>query len=482
MMFPAVWPALPLALEFLLRLVLIGVILVRRRPNPPVTLAWIIVILAFPIIGFIAYLLVGEPRLGRSRIRRHAEIVERIESSAVMPASLGKAMRPGLPTRYRQIAALAEAVSRNPPMGGNALELLSDADLFIDRLVEDIDAAREHCHLLFYIYLSDASGRRVGESLIRAAERGVASRVLVDSVGSKDFLHSPLRDDMEQRGVRVVEAMPASVFRMAFSRVDLRNHRKIAVFDGRIGYTGSQNIASAAFAPKASYAPWVDVSVRMEGPAVRDLQMLFVEDWYLDTNESLEGLLAADSLVFADGVPVQIMGTGPNAYNVALRQLTQSAFHIASEELIVTTPYFVPDESTTVALCTAGRRGVDTQLVVPAHNDSPAVRIASRSYYEVLLDSGVKLYEFNGGLLHAKTITVDRDLAVVSTANLDRRSFELNFEVSMVVYDSDFASQLRFLQKSYINESTQVDPHAWGARGWPTKLWQNAVGVLSPLL
>jgi cardiolipin synthase A/B len=477
-----VWPAIPLLIEFALKLVFIGVILSRRRPNPPVMLTWIVIILVLPIVGFVAYLLVGEVRLGTRRMRRHQEIVQRIERAARPSLSVQRAIWPKIAIQYQPIASLGQAVSQFPVIGGNEIELLSNTDMFMQRLVEDIDAATKHCHLLFYIYLADHSGTRVAEALIRAAERGVVCRVLVDGVGSKQFLRSALCNQMRQKNIRVVEALPASVLRMLFYRVDHRNHRKIAIIDGTIAYTGSQNIADAEFAPKAKYAPWIDTSVRVTGPIVYDLQMLFIEDWYLDTDESLEDLLSLEPIVHEDGMPAQVLGTGPNTYNEAMHQLMQSALHVARNELVLTTPYFVPDEATMSALCTAAHRGVETALVVPARNDSALVRVASRSYYEALLEAGVKLYEYHGGLLHSKTMTVDRDLALVTTANLDRRSFELNFEVSLVVYDTDFASQLRFLQRSYIEQSTPVHLHEWKNRKLRTRLWQNAVGILSPLL
>jgi cardiolipin synthase len=176
------------------------------------------------------------------------------------------------------------------------------------------------------------------------------------------------------------------------------------------------------------------------------------------------------------------MATGPNSYNEALRQLNLTAFHTAREELILTTPYFVPDEATAMALRTAARRGVETTMIFPARNDSPFVAAASRSHYEPLLEAGVRIYEYEKGLLHAKTLTLDRSLALITTANLDRRSFELNFEVSMLVFDSDFASELRFLQTSYLSDARPVDLATWQRRPWPAKLWQNAAGTLGPLL
>ena len=317
---------------------------------------------------------------------------------------------------------------------------------------------------------------------MNAVKRGVECKLLVDAVGSKTFLRSALRREIEAGGVRIVPALAVNPFRMLFYRIDLRNHRKIVVIDGCIGYTGSYNIADPSFAPKAKFAPWVDCMVRVQGPVVWDLQMLFVEDWYLDTDESLEDLLNIQPLAVPDGVPAQVIGTGPNSFNEALRQVLQAAIHSARDELILTTPYFVPDDAMLSALSAAARRGVDTTLVVPARNDSPLVGACSRSHYQYLLDSGVHVHEYTKGLLHAKTTSVDRRLGIVSTANLDRRSFELNFEVSLVVYDDDFASQLRFLQKTYMEQSREVTLVTWRTLSLPKRLWYSAASLLSPLL
>jgi cardiolipin synthase len=477
--------ALPItayALQFTAQVVVAAIVLLRRRGSPAARLAWLVVIFAVPVLGLIAYLLVGGVNLGRRRARRYRRITERIGERAAEHLTPHEPLDDLVGRDHRQIAHLAETVGGNVPRGGNELGLFGHADLFIQALVEDIEHARVHCHLEFYIYLDDHSGRRVADALLAAAGRGVACRLLVDGVGSRAFLRSDLRRRLAAGGVRVVEALPASLVRIPFARVDLRNHRKLVVIDGAIGYCGSQNIADAEFAIKPRFAPWVDVTVRLLGPAARDLQVLFVQDWYLDTDEPLENLLAIRPVPVRDGAAVQIMGTGPAAYNEALRQVSQVSFHAAREELILTTPYFVPDEATLSALCTTARRGVETTLVVPARNDSPLVAAASRSYYERLLSAGVRIHEYRQGLLHAKTLTLDRRLALVTTANLDRRSFELNFEVSLVVYDSDFASQVRLLQKAYIDGARSVGELAWSRRRWPRRLWHNAVGMLGPLL
>jgi len=266
------------------------------------------------------------------------------------------------------------------------------------------------------------------------------------------------------------------------SRIDLRNHRKIAVIDGRIGYMGSQNIVDAEFAIKKRFAPWIDTSVRSVGPIVRDLQRLFVEDWYLDTDESLEEVLAIEPPWSDQGVVAQVIGTGPTAYIDALHQLVQAAIHAAREEIILVTPYFVPDDATVTALCTVAHRGVETHVVLPRRTDAPIVSLAGRGHYERILKADVRLLEFTRGMLHSKTMTIDRDLAIISTANFDRRSFDLNFEVSMVVFDSDFASQLRFLQRSYESDSEMVTLADWARKPWTARLIYNTAGLFGPLL
>ncbi|MCA9284623.1 MAG: cardiolipin synthase [Phycisphaerales bacterium] len=480
------WLILLVTGEWLLRLVMAGVVLLRRNARSSTSLAWIAVILVVPVFGVLLFLSLGLTRLGRWRIKRHREIVARVENAEVKPPCPEVLLANDLPNAARRLAALAESLGATPAVGGNALDLMGDTDVVIQRMAEDIDAAQDHCHLLFYIYLDDHSGTRIGDALVRAARRGVACRLLVDGLGSRAFLRSPLCARMRAGGVRIAEALPVNAFRILFSRVDLRNHRKIMVTDGRIGYTGSQNIANADFAPKARYAPWVDAMVRVEGPVVRDLQTLFVEDWFLDTDESLEALLgdvpAAVTSETSPGVVTQVYATGPNMPPEVTRTLVQAAMQMAQEELVLTTPYFVPDDALVSTLATGARRGVEVTLIVPARNDSRLVALASRAFYGVLLDSGVRILEFRDGLLHAKTLTVDRDIGIVTSANIDRRSFDINFEAGLLVYDDDFASELRFLQGGYMSQSTPVDRRRWLHRPVRTRLAENSAVLLAPLL
>ena len=470
-----------LFVDLLIRVLLVIWVLLRKANNPQAALTWVVLLMGLPILGLVLYLMIGESRLGYWRRKRHAKAVAVIDLPEVR-ASADPKTHVYIGDDETQISALAEHVSDAPTVGGNRLELLSDSEKFIDRLVEDIDAAKEHVNILYYIYLEDHAGRKVADALIRAAARGIDCRLLVDAVGSKQFLKSKTHKNLKQAGVHLAACLPVNALRMVLARIDLRNHRKIAVIDGQIGYTGSNNLAEAAFAVKAKYAPWVDCTVRIDGPATKELQVLFLEDWYMETNEFHERELNFRPMVHEDGIPIQIIATGPNFYSEATTQIVQACTHLTRKELVLTTPYFVPDQATITNLCVTARRGVDVYLVVPKNNDSHLVGAASRSNYEPLLEAGVMINEFHKGLLHAKTITIDKNIAIVMSANLDRRSYELNFECGAIIYDSDFASQLRMLQQSYLENSTMVDPRAWANRRPSIRLRDTAAGLMSPLL
>jgi len=440
-------------------------------------------IILVPYLGALIYLMVGGVYVGRRYREFKKGKISKLDFVEHPDLADLAGIEPSTPSPYRRVFTLAENMCQSDFVGGNCLELKGNTNDFLNRLYEDIDSARETVHLLTYIYLTDSTGKRVAETLMAAARRGVTCRLLVDSLGSRTFLKSDLRAKLEAGGVRVVEALPASLLRIGSARIDLRNHRKIVVIDNTTGYLGSQNIADPAFAPKAKYAPWIDCMVRIQGPAVHDLQRLFLEDWYLDTGEANTEMLETVPHVHDDGADVQVIENGPQQVGSETFSLVlQSCFHVAVDEIILTTPYFVPDVATESAMHAAARRGVETTLIVPQRNDSRLVSLASRSHYEQLLEAGVKIRHFTKGLLHAKTLTVDRQLFLLGSANLDRRSMELNFEANMLGWSPDFAGQLRLLQKSYANDSIEIDAKQWLDAPWHKRLARNAAGMLSPLL
>lgn len=472
--------------DWAVRLLLILRVIMRRLPVQ-VSLAWLVVLLFAPIVGIFAYVMVGENRLGSRRLRRFEALTAGMDHQAIGLWLHRSEAWTGSDEHYNQIARYGTAVGGMPPLRGNSLTLISNSEEMLGRLIADIDLAVSHCHLLFYIWQPSGMAERVADALIRAARRGVACRVLVDSVGSKAFLRSETARRMIGAGVRVVGALPASPVRMLLSRLDLRNHRKIAVIDGRVAYTGSQNISDSTFRStrRIKTGPWIDATMRVEGPAAQALAVVFLMDWQLDSGEDM-----TDTRVYlpdlgkpeSDESIVQVMASGPGPTPEAIHQALLTTIYGSREELVLTTPYFVPDAAMLAALRAAAMRGVRVTLVVPAVVDAPLVAAASRSHYVDLLEAGVKIVHYKGGLLHAKTLTVDRRVGLIGSANLDVRSFFLNFEITLLVYDDEFASMIRFMQMGYIEQGEEVDLAAWKRRaGWRV-LVDNTVQLLGPLL
>lgn len=480
------WMTIVLVLaDWAIRIGLVVRVIMQRRPVPS-ALSWIAILLLVPVVGIVLYLLIGENKLGRFRLQRHTRIVNELTRQAAQywKGSAGDWTDESIP--YKPIATLATRVGLIPPLRGNDIELIGDTEGFLSRLIDDIDHAESHCHILTYIWMNGPAGERVGAAMIRAVERGVTCRVLVDDVGSGGFLKSRMCEHMRRAGVHVVSSMPVNALRALFSRIDLRNHRKIATIDSAIGYLGSHNITdeSFKFSPKTGVGPWIDASARVIGPAAQAIEMIFVHDWMLDSGEKdldLGGLLPKLT-IDEDGSSVHIVPSMPDRDLSAIYEAVTAAIYMAREELIMTTPYFVPDEAMRSALRAAAMRGVAVEIVVPAINDSPIVAAASRAYYKDLLDVGAAIWHFNGGLLHAKTLTVDRHIGMIGSANFDVRSFWINLEASMIVYDSDVASHLRFLQKHYIQHSTRVGPQDWERRPVTRRFIDNTARLAGPLL
>ena len=471
---------------------LLTVLRAVTRPNrtPASRVAWVAVIMCLPVIGVVAYLLLGETSIGHQRVRRLHEAEQRLAAPS------GAGTEPG-DTVTGTVSDLCRSINGFGPTQGNRVVLLGDpaaspaeptldSDLAIKGLIEAIEAATEHVHVSFYIWLDDDNGGRVADAISAAARRGVACRVMVDALGSRDFVRGPRWRQLREAGAHVLAALEdiPRLGHAAVGRVDLRNHRKLVVIDNRIAFCGSQNCADPQFRVKAKYAPWIDVLLRCEGPVVRQAQHLFLGTWIAETGEDLYGLPAAapEPERYDDGVIAQMFGTGPATPGNPMSDSFVSAMYAAEHELIITTPYFVPDQALLRALCAAPRRGVETTLVLPARNDSPLVAAACRSAYPDLLRCGVRLFEYPLGLLHTKSITIDARITLVGSANMDRRSLELNFENNLLVLDPGVTAAIRGRQLGYLSQSTIVKADT--VEDWPfrARLVNNAIGMASPLL
>lgn len=475
------WAVAIVIIDITLRAIFAGVVIVRKGSRPSVAMAWLLVVVAFPFIGILFYLVLGESRLGSRRRRIHAQVLAEMDRAEFHRHDDPCAQQLSLGASEAQVERLARLVSRSPVLNGNAVEIVGHPDTTVQSMLADVDRAQSTVHLTTYIWLDDRVGSAFETALLAAAKRGVRCRVLADAHGSSGFLAGDSCRKLRAGGVQVVAALPTAVLRALAHRIDIRNHRKLLIVDGSIGWIGSMNIAAPEFAVQPRFAPWVDCMMRMHGPATRELQLIFAEDWLLDTGESLASLLEVPPPVQERGVPVQVMASGPNFDNDAVRSLLIATLQVARREIVMTTPYFVPDPEMFGSLCVAARRGVATHLVLPRRNNSRLVAWASRARYQAMLDAGIRIHEFTAGLLHAKTISVDGNFAVITSSNLDRRSFEINFEASAIVYDTRFAAKVRELQEGYIERSVEVIRGQWN----PTmreQLTNNAAALLSPLL
>src|SRR6478735_9753668 len=428
--------------------------MLRPHREPTSRLAWVIVIIIAPILGMVAYLLFGEARLSRTRRARYQAINAELPRPSA-DAGAAKLLADG---PYGAPFALARAIDRMGPTAGNAATLSADSNAAIDEMVDDMDAARETIHVCFYIWLDDRNGLKLKDAVIRAARRGVTVRVLADALGSRRLIRTDHWAEMKQSGADARVALPVGnlLWTMVRGRVDLRNHRKLLIVDNRIAWCGSQNAADPEFSLKPSYAPWVDIMTRWEGPVARDCQFLFVSDWMGEHGEDISSLLMEPPPPKPGGIAAQVIGTGPTAPFAVMTACFAELVHSARRELVITTPYFVPDEQLQVAILSAAFRGVRTILVLPRRSDSRIVAATSRSHYSDLLKAGVELYEYCGGLLHAKTMLVDGQVGLIGSANLDRRSFELNFENNILFADPAFAALIRTRQDQYLASSERV--------------------------
>jgi cardiolipin synthase len=462
--------------------VLIRAIL-RPHRDPAARLAWAIVIIIAPLVGLIAYLLVGEARLSNARRRRGREIEARLPRPNCDNA-IARTMAKG---PYAAPFALASSLEGLGPTRGNRAQLALDSNAAIDAMVADIDAASSTVHLCAYIWLADHNGCKIKDALIRAASRGVQVRALADALGSRLIIRSSHWRDLAASGAQVRVALPVGnpLWTLTRGRVDLRNHRKQLIVDNAIAWCGSQNVADPEFRIKPHYAPWVDIMTRWEGPVARHCQFLFVSDWMGDGGDDISFILAEPGPKLSEpsgGIIAQVLGTGPTVRFDAMPSCFAELIHSARRELVATTPYFVPDDQVLFALTSAARRGVDTVLALPKRNDSMVVAATSRSYYADLIAAGVKLFEYHRGLLHAKTMVVDGKVGLIGSANLDRRSFELNFENNILFADKAFAALVRARQAEFLADSDEVTMADVDRFNVVQRFWHNSVAMLSPIL
>ncbi len=480
-------PALPwfeiFLVSYVVWVMLACVSLLLNRRSPTATLAWIFAFVALPVVSGLYYMVFGPRRLQR-RKRRYglaravaASVSEHLRSTACDT-------RPGLSQDAAGLAAVGRRLGQGHPTFADAVTLLDNGDEKMRSLEEAIRGARHHVHLEYYIWEPDFIGTFFRDLLVEAAGRGVEVRVLYDSVGSPHMGKAFWKPLVAAAGeVRVFNPLRFSV--RSFHFANFRTHRKIAIVDGYTGFLGGINLHEPASTTRSGKNAWRDQHVRIEGEPVRKIQRLFLENWtYARGTFPISGSNVASYFppVRPDHgrIPVQILASGPDDEMAPLHAFFLAALSTARRRVWIETPYLIPDEPLESALRVAELRGVDVQVIVPKTGDSKVVTAASHTYCESLVKAGIRIFEYGPPMLHAKTMVVDDTVGLIGTANLDNRSFRLNFEIAAAFYD---ANVIKRLSARFVEDREKSKPFPLRRRGPRlTQLLESIARLTSPVL
>ncbi len=470
-----------------IRVAALGVIPGNRKPSTG--LAWLLLVLLAPILGLVVFLFFGSARIGRARHDKQGRVNEVLRAALldgpVLPDSVEG------PPYVRSVATLNRNLGALPVTVGNRVRLEPGYDAAIASMAEAVGTAVDFVHVEFYIAAWDDVTAPLFEAMAAAAERGVAVRFLFDHLGSHGLKSY---DDMLERlrgtGVEWHPMLPISLRKRKFRRPDLRNHRKLLVVDGRVGFTGSQNLTEPGYHKPKNHKlgrTWVELMVRVEGPAVTSLEAVFASDWYAETDEVL--LMPGSPRVVGDaepgaveGVAAQLVPSGPGYVTENNLRMFTTLLYSAQRRLSIASPYFVPDESLLYAVTTAAQRGVDVELFVSEESDQFMVGHAQASYYRALLEAGVRIYLYPAPfILHAKHFTVDEDVAVIGSSNMDMRSFALNYELSLLMLGPEVVARMREVEDSYRAMSRELTLDEWNGRKPRKKYVDNVMRLTAAL-
>ncbi|TYT26778.1 cardiolipin synthase [Luteimonas viscosa] len=458
--------------DWLVRLVALAWI--PSRTTPGAARSWMLLVFFVPLLGLPLYLLLGHPWLSRERVARQRLASQVIREEQAPLADQRWTPAPG--GADAELVPLVERLGDFMATHGNQVELLGDYGDSLRRLVADIDGATQRVHLLYYLMFDDAVGDAVAGALQRAAARGVECRLLLDAVGARRGLRR-YRAPLQAAGVQVQDMLPGGLRWRRSGRMDLRNHRKVAVIDNRAAWVGSQNLADAEF---IRGFPNRELVARVQGPAVAHLEAVFASDWFIETGERLA---VTPTLPLHDAdIATQMLPSGP-AYPFAnARDAVNALIHLARRRLVLVTPYFVPDDATLSALRIAALSGVDTQLILSMSSNQRLSAWAQASYYAELLAAGVRIALYRPHFLHAKHLSVDDHIALVGSINLDIRSFALNAEIGMLCYSADVVSRLRQIEAGYLADCEHLSAQDWSRRpAWRRSL-EGVARLADPLL
>ncbi|HMJ51026.1 MAG TPA: cardiolipin synthase [Polyangiaceae bacterium] len=462
-------------------LALIPVVVLRRK-EPSSTIAWILTLIFLPVVGAVLFLLFGRDRVRwPAKRKRQADAfmrsILRERTQEVREPSFADGQLTELEKQIFQVGSLLTGAGASV---GNRIEVLTDGNDVYEALGAAIDEAEHHVNAEFYLIRNDATGAWFRDKLVRAAERGVAVRLLCDAYGCL-AIGAAWRRPLRRAGAKVGVFLPMrSLF---LQPVNLRNHRKIVVVDGKVAFSGGVNIGNEYRGQMRGIGTWRDTHFRMEGPAALALQRVFFQDWFFATGEGVDPTPFFPAAGLAPGgASVAIVPSGPDTRTEAIHRLFFAAIAGSRERVFITTPYFVPDAPMVVALQVAAMRGVDVKLVLPSRSNHRVTFHAGRSFYTELLEAGVHIYEYQPGMIHAKTMVVDGRIVFLGSANMDMRSFRLNFEVHALIHDAPTAGELEACFADDLAKTTVVDLATWRTRRRRYRIAEGAGRFVSPLL
>ena len=472
----------------ILRVIALGVIPGNRRPSSG--MAWLLLILASPIPGFFVFLFLGRTRLGQQRHRRQREVTAAIQArtQGLVPLALG----PDVPAYLAPVVALNRRLGSLPALAGNDIEVEADYRASIRRMTEAVLGAERYVHVEFYIVAWDDVTGPLLEACAAAAERGVSVRLLFDHLGSRRVPdYRDLLARLEATRIEWRPMLPVRILQRQFRRPDLRNHRKLLVVDGQVGFTGSQNLTEPGYHQPKNHEvgrEWIDLMVQVRGPVVAALEAVFAGDWYTETGDMLAvEVHEADSRIGRDATPVlgttaQLVPSGPGYPAENNLRLFTTLMYAATRRISLTSPYFVPDESLLYAVTTAAQRGVDVKLFVSEQADQFMVGHAQASYYRALLEAGVKIYLYPPPyVLHSKHFTIDDNVAVIGSSNMDMRSFVLNYEISLMVLGPEVVARVREVEGRYRESCRPLLLEEWSERSRRSRYLDNVMRLTSSL-
>lgn len=465
-----------LASEWIVRIIMLVYVPQRRTPSAART--WLLLIFFFPWVGLLAYVILGRTHLPRRRVEDQRRIEEYLRAEKAQRAARAPSPPAPVPPYWAEMARLGENLGGFAVSGGNRVEVLAGYEESLEALITEINSARHHVHLLYYIYFLDRVGERVALALEKAAQRGVQCRLLVDGLGSKRSL-CHLEQRFRGTGVELLPLLPPRILDRESPRFDLRNHRKLAVIDGRVGYVGSQNITEPGFVPGH---PNEELVLRVTGPVVAQLQSVFIADHYFETGRTLLDPGHFPDLAPTGDLVAQVLPSSPGYQHRNAHQLIVSLVYEARRRVVLTTPYFIPDEPLLLALETAVLGGVEVHVLLSKPVDQFLVSFAQKSYYEQLLRAGVRIHLYRPRFLHTKLLTVDGEVSVVGSSNFDLRSFALNAEVSLVAFDRQLTAQLTAIEERHLESADEITLAAWQSRPWPLRVLQNTARLADAVL